>query len=883
MSCQHDCAKPPAFPRTIYNRPGLGAIDYRVGTYAVLRAYLLDRIDKRPELSGWTHRQADDPGIALLEGGAVVGDILTFYQQVYANEAFLRTTQWQESVFELVRLLGYRPAPGVGGLATFAAIVKGDGPIVIPAGFGFKVKLEGQDQQSEFESSDEVAAWPHLSEFRLYRPRLPERNITPAVAGNQLELKAVGGSTALSDIAALEIRPGDRIMLVPPSQMFDVTGTTYSLQQRSEILIVSDVKTLLDRVIVTFEGAITQSRGATVDAYLLGRSFRHFGHDAPPLTTVLSGNPQVASFNATRFTRRIWGNDNPSSNEANYYSPILREEMPLDKEVGDLAAGGALICEGAATFDGQPSEVPFIVVRAIVATRSDSLTWGNKSGGTTVVTLDQRLIANLSILNEVADIRKVRFHETLSPRLTLRAPTAWTSGGFTNTKLNFLGTLEEVWVLAGRQLMLKEDATGRTQQVAVLKDLPSLSGAVFPADARMWQIELDRAPEFTLEDFDEAEPAVIVYGNLVASTQGKSQSETVIGSGDARQQFQTFALPKDPLTFLLDRASSPPQVPELSIYVGGVLWNQVDMLFGNGTDDRVYVVRQDEEGKSLVQFGNGVMGSRLPSGRNNVTAVFRVGISATGVAAKDPQAAGKVDGLDKVRLPSAATGGAEAETAGTARVAAPGKMQSLGRLVSLSDFEAEALTIPGVSKARAYWSSLQGVPLIEVVVLTESGAESDLEFVRDTMAGFNRCRGPARHAIAVTGGVRQYLHIALTVGYDPARKPEDVERAVQQTLGIGTDDGLFSLSARMFGESAHVSQVIGRVQQADGVRWAEADAAQPIPLGSPPQIDPAMLAIPAIRFVRKTLICLRTRVLALDTSHFELNLVADDRQEACSR
>jgi hypothetical protein len=33
-----------------------------------------------PDLAYCTHRGAVDPGIALLEGAAILGDILTFYQ-----------------------------------------------------------------------------------------------------------------------------------------------------------------------------------------------------------------------------------------------------------------------------------------------------------------------------------------------------------------------------------------------------------------------------------------------------------------------------------------------------------------------------------------------------------------------------------------------------------------------------------------------------------------------------------------------------------------------------------------------------------------------------------------------------------------------------------
>ena len=69
-----------------------------------MRTHMLGRLDAELALARWTHRKPDDPGIALIEGAAIVGDILSFYQQLYANEAFLRTAQWRESVADLVKL-----------------------------------------------------------------------------------------------------------------------------------------------------------------------------------------------------------------------------------------------------------------------------------------------------------------------------------------------------------------------------------------------------------------------------------------------------------------------------------------------------------------------------------------------------------------------------------------------------------------------------------------------------------------------------------------------------------------------------------------------------------------------------------------------------------
>src|SRR5512144_2866629 len=118
--------EPVLFPKRPANRPGLTRINYRIGAYADFRAEMLRRLNLQPVLLNWSHREPDDPGIALLEGAAILGDILTFYQDVYANEAYLRTAQWRDSIADLVRLLGYRLSPGLGGRAAFAFEIKGD-------------------------------------------------------------------------------------------------------------------------------------------------------------------------------------------------------------------------------------------------------------------------------------------------------------------------------------------------------------------------------------------------------------------------------------------------------------------------------------------------------------------------------------------------------------------------------------------------------------------------------------------------------------------------------------------------------------------------------------------------------------------------------------
>lgn len=110
-------------PRNLAQRAGLRRIDYRVGDYAAFFESMLAALSAgqapasvgQPAgvLAGLRTREQDDPSIALLDAWAVIADVLTFYQEQIANEAFLNTATQPASMHELARLLGYTPRPGL--------------------------------------------------------------------------------------------------------------------------------------------------------------------------------------------------------------------------------------------------------------------------------------------------------------------------------------------------------------------------------------------------------------------------------------------------------------------------------------------------------------------------------------------------------------------------------------------------------------------------------------------------------------------------------------------------------------------------------------------------------------------------------------------------
>lgn len=847
MSCKHDCETPPLFPRRIDNRPGLARIDYRIGHYADVRAHLLAQLDRSPLLAGLTHREADDPAIALLEGDAIVIDILAFYQSLYANEAYLRTAQWPQSIADLVRLSGYRLAPGVAGEATFALLVKGNRPISVPAGFGLKAQLEASDKPVEFETRHGIEAVPALSAFALYRPRL-----TPALANGSRVLRLGTGAAAL--------KPGDRLLLG------QAQGNAQAARLlNTEIVEIEKIHESFGQRFATLKtGLVRTTAVGSLRAYKIGESLRHFGHAAPATISTVSADG-VPSTRTTSYLRRV------DSTTGGDVSPALAAlDLPLEREFDAIRPGDHVVVQGR--FSALPGSVAhrYSLVRRVTDSESRSLAWGMQTGASNVLSLNASLLVHDGGHGHpYSDVRSLGVMQVTAEPFTVYAdyaPTAATNGN----SLRYYGRAEDARALKGRRLLLA-DAAGATQSLRV----QSVGTQAVAGDA-FHLVQLDRPVAYA--DFPYEQALFGVHANLVDASQGKTIARSAIGSGDARALFQTFALPKSPLTYLFDAARTPAQVPALEVYVDAIRWNRVDTLFNAGPLDTVYIVCEAEDGSSCVQFGDGKTGARPGSGQNNIVAVYRTGIGAHGLRKADttPQASGKLAGLDKVLLPAAVTTGCEAESAGSARRTAPARLQSLGRLVSIADYEAETRMLPNVLKANARWDAPDGVPAIVLTVLTRSGAAADLEQIRDALTHYSRCRGPARHPFLAFNGTRRYVRIDALVGYDAAHLPDEVTHAIRIALGpagsdvVSGDVGLFGLEQREFHSNVHISQIIAAIQQVPGVVWVRLRAAQVLPAGD----DPLLLPLPLLKTIPSpTLGCPPRQLLALHDSHLNLALV----------
>lgn len=84
------------------------SVDYTSKDYYSIREELIERIQDR--LPDWKANDPADFGVALVEAFSYVSDILSYYIDRNANEAFITTATQRDSVLNIARNYGYTPA-----------------------------------------------------------------------------------------------------------------------------------------------------------------------------------------------------------------------------------------------------------------------------------------------------------------------------------------------------------------------------------------------------------------------------------------------------------------------------------------------------------------------------------------------------------------------------------------------------------------------------------------------------------------------------------------------------------------------------------------------------------------------------------------------------
>lgn len=280
-------------------------------------------------------------------------------------------------------------------------------------------------------------------------------------------------------------------------------------------------------------------------------------------------------------------------------------------------------------------------------------------------------------------------------------------------------------------------ADGRLDEPALALGEAPAAGAAFALGARARGVDLPGTaqalplpryvPDSSVDDDAVLEAPVTIHGNVVTAVRGETVPDEVLGSGDAQVAGQRFTLKKKPLAWIEDAAAVSGRSPRITLRVDGVAWTYVETFYQRLRDERVFTIAMAPDGTATIIGGDGECGARFPSGVRNVVASYVFG---AGVAKPPPGSIGQfaraAAGLARVLQPLDAWGGADAESAAEIRALAPAVALTLGRAVSLADFEAMIRGYGGILNAAvAYsWDAGRQAAVVTGWVIADSGDPS---------------------------------------------------------------------------------------------------------------------------------------------------------------
>jgi len=631
-------------PLVLFNHPGLTSLDYRVGDYLSFRHALLLSRPGETELTNWKPTAQGDLALQMMEWWAYLADILTFYNERIANQSYLGTADQPENITRLIRLLGYRPRPGIGATGWLAALINRPTPFTLPQGFAIQSKPGPGKQPQIFELFTDTSISPPDTAALDSATHAPLSASTPSV------LLAGPGTTA---------KIGDELLLLENGwngqNSHYATVKVTAIQQEKDPQGKTNTRITFDQNVL--------SAGIHVQDYRLLKSLQSaymWQLASQKLVFQKSSDSLSAELHLSALTRQVKVGD-----------PVLF--------IGARGLAGAqlasVVAYSEATWYANPDSpdtpytppaatnvpaipIPHSVLEVAAATKLNA--WDIH--GTTLRYAWQDV-------GQLIDEPTTQFATDSLPSFSAVVPASLPEG-------------------IGLPVLI-EDATGQGVQAQA-----SIVGGT---------MQLSGLPDVV----DSLTAPLAAFFNLLFVTRGKTVPSEILGSGDATIAGQEFVLQKSPLTYLArgDSTSGTDYASTLQVRVNGLLWQEVPSFYAQPADAHIFVTREDETQKTHVQFGDGINGARLPSGINNITATYRYGSGADAPdAGQLTVIAQPWPNLKSIRNPVKVGVGADPDAPSQIKRYAPQSVLTFGRAISRDDYETIAAQAPGVVRARSYWS-----------------------------------------------------------------------------------------------------------------------------------------------------------------------------------
>ena len=869
-------------PQGEANRAGLSSIAYRTGTWATFKESMLARLSSSeyPALAALKTRDDDDFSIAFLDATAVVLDILTFYQERLANESYLRTATQLYSLTQLSQLIGYQPSPGVSASTYLAfTITAATGlptdptttAITIPAGTQVQsVPAQGQTPQS-FQTSANILAkadWNALPVQTGYPWEPHRRDTSVYLAGTSTQLQPgdaflIVGDDRLQHSQRWDVR---LVSSVQPDSVNQRTLVTWSeglggrgsgpaqqnpkffaLRQRASLfgynamtpmlLAARTLRTLQHSGLVTTasppdwdfdQSGLGEESLVDLDAVyskLVTGGWLVLIH--PDVDTLRSPAGFVSLYrlnSVTSITRSDYGISakisrvmtDTDTNLSEYYdetrsTSILTQseiltvaEQPLDHPLygtfldlevlrPDLTGVTAVAITGRSQKITVNLPNPDATPLAFVPDDDPTSTVTLKQGDTLT------LLQPPDLFNPDGSI----------PHWSTSTTTVTLAVSDANGRV---GTVSAA--LSDFTLTLSTTKDPVVQEAALVSSV-SLVARPFPHTRILLQNPLLNCYDRTL---------TTVNANVGAATAGAPVTE-LLGSGAAATPNQQFALKQSPLTYI--QVPTPTgSLSTLQVRANGVAWTAVPTLYNQAPTAQVFTTLNLPGGTPQVEFGDGVEGSTLPTGQSNIQASYRIGIGAAGNVS-----AGAVTtlidrplGVSGVINPAPATGGQDPQSIDDIRANAPLSVLTLGRAVSITDYQNFAATFAGIAKAYAIWIPNGADRGVFLTVAGSGGAalppgNLTLANLVAALQGY----GNPNVVIYAQSFLETTFGLSADLCYDPSYSAPAVQASVLQLL-----QQTYSFTTRSFGEGVSSDEVAALIQGVPGVIAVNVKALNPV-------------------------------------------------------
>ena len=922
-------------PGLLYNRPGLAAIAYRIGTHSDVLASLQARLSSKdyPALAKLRTRDSDDFSIALLDAYACMADVLSFYQERLANESYLRTAGERLSLSELARLIGYRLKPGVAAETYLAFTLQEPPPQPASSepkqasGVPDKVKLDigikvqsmpGPDEKPQtFETVESIEARPA---WNVLLPKMRE-----------MKLPVFGTKVVYLQGTATQLKAGDALLFVGTERENSTGNENWDFRRVQSVVLDS----IADRTIVTLDHGLGTASpyvapAADPKVYALRQRASLFGYNAPdwrvmsndikcgylglPIGSTITAtewpgftiadisDPPTDTTTGTGLFGEYFDNKNLSSRK------LSRTDTTVNFEWG---SGSPDVLIGADTFSVRWSgwvHAPITGGYTFYTTSDDgvrlwvnnqllinnwtdhgatensgsiTLTAGKKydikleyyeNGGAATIKLswappgqakqiipqqrlyprnvhtlhldalypqivhDGWLVLSIPEYQELYQVDTAGEDARASFMLTGKTTRLTVKGE--NLRELFNERLRETAVFANSEKMtlaetpITADVAGdflrvdrKVEELAPGRRL-IISGTTTAGDEvsevlTLLSTEADGNTSklffTTLLQHQYQRGSVKLYANVALATHGETVQQ-ILGSGAARLSHQRYTLKHAPLTFVGAENETGAEAA-LEVRVNDIRWHETPTLYQAGADDRSYVLRVEEDGAGTIQFGDGRHGARLPTGQDNLRAVYRKGIGTAGnlQAGQLSQLLSRPLGLKAVSNPLPAAGGVNADSAAHARRNMPLGVRTLGRVVSVQDYEDYALAFTGIVKAQATVLNTRAGRTVFITVAGDNGVQPPDSTLAKLLNTLKQNGDPLVHCETKAYNEATF-HLALRIKCDPDHEGKKVLADVEIALRAA-----FSFDARDFGQIVSRSEIIAIAQEVQGVLGVDLD------------------------------------------------------------